>query len=133
MDAVTEPSQNPLRHAAENLAHASSAATRGPWSWTGNTLLPELTGHEGDPDVYEYETEVLEVRHSDGGGFRCCETELLIGEADKAYIAAVNPLVGQAVARVLEEAASIDFTETGLEGLGWALDLLSGTLLAPAS
>ena len=64
----------------------TDAATRGPWTWT-SYAVPTLEGRAGDPDGYEYDTEVIEVEHSGGGCCSPCHLELRISDADREFIA----------------------------------------------
>lgn len=79
-----------------------SGVTDGPWSWTTPQYgVPELMGRAGDPETYEYDTEVLEASHSGECGCRsACELELSVSDADRAFIAAARSLVPELVAEV---------------------------------
>jgi len=64
-----------------------AAATRGPWTWeaTGNAVT--LNGRGGDPELYDYEVEVVEVRHTGGCGCRlACELEVHVADDDARLI-----------------------------------------------
>ncbi|WP_175401163.1 hypothetical protein, partial [Gordonia sp. UCD-TK1] len=67
----------------------------------------------GDPVVYEYDTEVLEVHHNGECGCRsACELEVTIPSADAEFIAASPTLV----AGLLDE---LDCLETDLEAAAY--------------
>lgn len=67
-----------------------SAATRGPWTadtaYDGETFT-RIEGRAGDPDVYDYSTDVLDIDHD--GGCSCrksCTLEVVISDADRDFI-----------------------------------------------
>lgn len=78
MDLISEADRDAMRARL-------TAATRGPWTWDGRRV-PTLEGRAGDPDTYEYDTEVIEVTHLEGTYSRPCELELEISEADREFI-----------------------------------------------
>lgn len=87
----------------DELEQLAAAATRGPWRWS-DARVPDLVGVAGDPEIYQYESEVLEATH--WGGCECrsaCELELNITTEDAAFIAGTGPDVVQAlIARIRE-------------------------------
>lgn len=87
------------------VARAEAAlvgVTDGPWSWTSPRYgVPTLEGWAGDPELYRYDTEVLEADHRGECGCRsACELELSVSDADRAFIAAARDLVPELVAEV---------------------------------
>lgn len=74
-------------------AAATAGVTRGPWHWVDyRNGTSELAGVGGEPGVYEYATEVIEVDHDGGCGCRReCTIEMNIAAADREWIAAANP------------------------------------------
>lgn len=98
------------------VARAKSSlagVTQGPWSWTVPRYgVPELMGRAGDPETYEYDTEVLEASHSGECGCRsACELELSVSDTDRAFIAAARSLVPELVAEVEELRAAGPWTQ----------------------
>lgn len=95
------------------VARAKAAlvgVTDGPWLWTSPRYgVPTLEGRAGDPELYRYDTEVLEVDHHGECGCRsACELELTVSDADKAFIAAARDLVPELVAEVERLRAIVD-------------------------
>ncbi|OHT86926.1 hypothetical protein [Mycobacteroides saopaulense] len=79
--------------------------TRGPWKWS-DYRVPDLLGRAGDPDSYEYDTEVLETEHGGECGCRSsCALELNVKREDREFIAAARQLVPELIAEV-EQARS---------------------------
>ena len=71
----------------EEIRQREENATRGPWAWDGHRV-PTLSGRAGDPDIYEYDTEVIEASHSGECACRSlCTLELEIGPWDRMFIA----------------------------------------------
>lgn len=71
----------------EEIRRREENATRGPWTWDGHRV-PTLSGRAGDPDIYEYDTEVIEASH--WGECACrssCTLNLEVGPNDRAFIA----------------------------------------------
>lgn len=82
------------------LRELAEKATRGPWRWTDHRV-PDLVGRGGDPDIYEYDTEVIEAEHHGECGCRsACELNLAVGPFDAEFIAAADP---QTVLALLDE------------------------------
>lgn len=82
----------PLAIGLDNLRAIALAATGRNWRWNKYHYgTPDLVATVGDPDVYEYEQEVLEVVHDGGGDRRDCHLELNIEPQDAEYIAAAGP------------------------------------------
>lgn len=71
----------------EEIRRREENATRGPWTWDGHRV-PTLSGRAGDPDIYEYDTEVIEASHHGECGCRsACTLELEVGPGDRSFIA----------------------------------------------
>ena len=69
------------------IREALKTATRGPWRWDQVGHIPELTGRDGEPGVYEYDTEVLMFEHDHGCGCRRdCMAEVTLAPADADLI-----------------------------------------------
>lgn len=76
----------------DNLRDIALAATGRSWRWNSYHYgTSDLVATVGDPETYEYEQEVLEVVHNDGGGRRECDLELNIEPHDAEFIAATGP------------------------------------------
>ena len=89
-------------HALENVA---LAATGRQWRWQQYSYgAPDLVATVGDPDVYVYETEVIEITHTGGCGCRAsCELEVSLTPHDAEFIAATGPDVVLALIRRIRE------------------------------
>ena len=78
------------------------AATRGPWHWDGHRV-PTLIGRAGDPDIYEYDTEVIEATHGGECGCRSvCTLDLEVGPRDAEFIANAPADVAWLLGRLAE-------------------------------
>ena len=87
-----------------HLRRLAEAATPGPWAWDQHRV-PTLNGQAGDPDLYVYETAVIEAEHSGECGCRsACELELNVADADAKFIAAADPTT---VLALLDEIAAL--------------------------
>ncbi|WP_166905954.1 hypothetical protein [Mycobacterium sp. DL440] len=87
---------------AQRARELLAGITRWPWQWN-DYRVPDLMGRAGDPDIYEYDIEVLEASHSGECGCRSsCELELTISDADKAFIAAAPQLVAELADKLSE-------------------------------
>lgn len=74
--------------------------TPGPWKWS-DYRVPDLMGRAGDPESYEYDTEVLEAEHGGECGCRSsCTLELNVKKEDREFIATARQLVPELIAEV---------------------------------
>lgn len=75
----------------DTLRDITLLATGRNWKWN-DYRIPDLMATVGDPDFYEYETEVIEATHDGGCGCRReCHLELNITPQDAEFIAATGP------------------------------------------
>lgn len=103
---MTTPTESPsalLRRAADRLDEHAGAATKGPW-FAHDTHLGGWSGHTATVMSGEYPATELRAWLPTMSSEPWDETRNVW--ADAAYIAAVDPLVGQAVAVILRAAAS---------------------------
>jgi hypothetical protein len=84
----------------EQARQALDGITPGPWKWYDDRHHT-LEGRGGVPDVYEYDTEVLEIGHHGECGCRsACELEVDIAPVDAEFIAAAPTLVAGLLAEL---------------------------------
>ncbi len=102
---MTELDTNPIQARAFN-------ATRGPWKWT-DYAVPTLQGRAGDPETYEYDTEVLEATHDHGCGCRRdCTMELTIRPEDAEFIEHARTDIDALLAEVKRLRAFVEKAES---------------------
>lgn len=76
-----------------SLRDIALLATGRNWQWN-DYRVPDLMATVGDPELYEYQTEVIEATHSGECGCRsACHLELNITPQDAEFIAATGPEV----------------------------------------
>ncbi len=70
--------------------------TNGPWTietWADGRIFA-INGRKGDPETYEYDTEVLEADHSGECGCRSsCELTVTMSDADKHFVTEARTLI----------------------------------------
>lgn len=96
---------------------ANNATGRG-WRWNQYKYgVPDLVATTGDPDLYEYETEVIEADHWGECGCRsACTLELKIAPQDAEFIAATGPdIVLALIQRIRDLEANVSSPNTDEE------------------
>lgn len=70
--------------------------TRGPWkieSWAEGRIF-SIVGRGGDPEFYEYDTEVMEAEHYGECGCRSsCELSVIMSDEDKRFVIESRTLI----------------------------------------
>lgn len=81
----------------DELERLANAATGKNWAWN-DFRVPDLEATVGDPEVYEYRTEILEATHGGECGCRsACTLELNMASHDAEFIAGTGPDVIRAL------------------------------------